>query len=90
MAHLSKKEYGVILDYLETGYMQNYDRRVLDLYTIRQRCIDARPAKVSVSILGIKLSLLIIMSALTMPIPAMADDALLPVALFPWQPTLSL
>lgn len=78
--NLSKKEYGFLLDYVETGFVKENDRRVLDRYTIRQRCIDAEPAQTAVSVLGIRLASPVIMSAMTMPIPAMADDALLQLA----------
>ena len=77
---LKEKEYGFLLNYVETGFVKENDRRVLDRTTIRQRCIDAEPAQTAVSVLGVKLSSPVVMSAMTMPIPAMAEDALLQLA----------
>ena len=77
---LQEKEYGFLLNYVETGYVKVNDRRVLDRYTIRQRCIDAEPAQTAVSVLGVQLSSPVVMSAMTMPIPAMAEDALFQLA----------
>lgn len=76
----STKEYGRLLDYVETGFVARNDRRVLDRYTFRQRCIDAVEADCRYTILEPPLETPVIMSAMTMPIPAMGDDAILQVA----------
>jgi len=77
---LQEKDYGFLLNFVETGYVKENDRRVLDRYTIRQRCIDAEPAQTAVSVLGVPLTAPVVMSAMTMPIPAMAEDALFQLA----------
>jgi len=79
-AALRTKEYGRLLDYVESGFVQENDRRLLDRYVFRQRCVDAKEAATGLSVLGVQLSAPMVMSAMTMPIPAMADDGLLQVA----------
>ena len=74
------QEYGRLLGYVETGFVEDNDRLVLDRTTIRQRCIDAVPASTSCRVLGVELATPVVMSAMTMPIPAIADDGLFQVA----------
>jgi hypothetical protein len=38
---LRKRDIGVFLDGVETGFILSHNRRVLDRYTFRQQCIDA-------------------------------------------------
>ncbi len=74
------QEYGRLLGYVETGFVEDNDRLVLDRTTIRQRCIDAVPASTSCRVLGVELATPVVMSAMTMPIPAIAEDGLFQVA----------
>jgi isopentenyl diphosphate isomerase/L-lactate dehydrogenase-like FMN-dependent dehydrogenase len=77
---LRQREVGHLLDGVETGFILKHDRAILDLYTFRQQCIDATEAITHCKVLGISLSTPVIMSAMTMPIPAVMDDGLLAVA----------
>jgi isopentenyl diphosphate isomerase/L-lactate dehydrogenase-like FMN-dependent dehydrogenase len=74
------KEFGYLLDYAETGFIRENDRRIIDRFTFRQQCIDTREARTAVEVLGISLNTPVIMSAMTMPIPAIHTDALLQLA----------
>lgn len=74
------KEYGRLLDYVETGFIRENDRRVIDRFTFRQKCIDAPSVSTACSVLGVELSTPVIMSSMTMPIPAIAEDALIQLA----------
>lgn len=74
------KDYGRLLNYVETGFIKKNDRRIFDRFTFRQKCIDAIEANTACSILGIALKTPVIMSSMTMPIPAIADDALMQLA----------
>ena len=74
-AFFESKEFGFLLDYVETGFIKENDRRIIDQFTFRQQCIGAREAQTSCSVLGVELASPIIMSSMTMPIPAIADDA---------------
>lgn len=74
------KEFGYLLDYAETGFIRDNDRRVIDRYSFRQQCIDTRHATTTVEAAGVALATPVIMSAMTMPIPAICDDALLQLA----------
>lgn len=76
----ARQEYGRLLDYVETGFIQDNDMLAIDRTTVRQRCIDAVPASTSCHVLGVDLATPIVMSAMTMPIPAMAEDGLFQVA----------
>ncbi len=79
-ALLKETEFGFLLNYVETEFIRKNDRRILDRYTFRQRCIDAKEATTKCSILGVNLSTPVIMSSMTMPIPAITDDALMKLA----------
>ncbi|MGO9570413.1 MAG: hypothetical protein ACLP5H_23010 [Desulfomonilaceae bacterium] len=74
------KEYGFLLGYVETGFVRDNDRRILDRFTFRQKSIDAPEALTACRVLDIELSSPVIMSSMTMPIPAIADDALMQLA----------
>ncbi|MFQ5769729.1 MAG: alpha-hydroxy-acid oxidizing protein, partial [bacterium] len=56
------------------------NRRILDRYTFRQRCIDGVEVTTQCSVLGVELATPVIMSAMTMPIPAVVDNGLMEVA----------
>jgi isopentenyl diphosphate isomerase/L-lactate dehydrogenase-like FMN-dependent dehydrogenase len=77
---LRTKDIGFLLDGVETGFILAHDRRILDRYTFRQQCLDAIEATTQCHVLGLKLSTPVIMSAMTMPIPAIMDDGLINVA----------
>jgi isopentenyl diphosphate isomerase/L-lactate dehydrogenase-like FMN-dependent dehydrogenase len=79
-AFFREKEFGFLLNYVETEFIRKNDRRILDRYTFRQQCIDAKEATTKCSTLGVNLSTPVIMSAMTMPIPAIAEDALMQLA----------
>ncbi len=74
------KEFGRLLGYVETGFICENDRRILDRFTFRQKSIDAPEAITACRVLDIELSSPVIMSSMTMPIPAIADDALMQLA----------
>jgi len=78
--NLREKEIGWLLDGVETGFIFEHDRKILDHYTFRPRYIDGVNPDTACSVLGIDLATPVIMSAMTMPIPAIAEDGLLKVA----------
>ena len=78
---LRGKEFGRLLDAVETGFITRHDRKILDRYTFRPRYIDGvHKPDTSCEVLGVKLSTPVIMSAMTMPIPAIMDDGLMQTA----------
>lgn len=79
-AFFEGKDYGRLLDYVETGFIEQNDRAMIDRFTIRQRCIDAAEATAECSVLGVDLAAPIVMSSMTMPIPAMDESAMLKTA----------
>jgi isopentenyl diphosphate isomerase/L-lactate dehydrogenase-like FMN-dependent dehydrogenase len=78
---LRQRDIGVFLDGVETGFILPHDRRVLDRYTFRQRCIDAVEPNTRCQVLGAELATPVIMSAITTPIPAIVENGLIEVAL---------
>lgn len=79
-AAIRNRDIGWLLDGVETEFVLSNNRRVLDRYTLRQRCIDGVQCETDCSVLGVNLSTPIIMSSMTMPIPAIVDDGLMEVA----------
>ena len=79
-ALLRQRDIGLLLDSVETGFILEHDRLILDRYTFKQQCIDATEGNTDCDVLGLKLSTPVIMSAMTMPIPAIVDDGLIKVA----------
>jgi isopentenyl diphosphate isomerase/L-lactate dehydrogenase-like FMN-dependent dehydrogenase len=79
-SRMSQQEYGRLLGFVETGFIEHNDRRELDRFTFRQRCIDAQEASTSCRVLDVDLSSPVVMSAMTMPIPAISENGLLEVA----------
>jgi 4-hydroxymandelate oxidase len=77
---LRGKEFGWVLDAVETGFILEHDRRILDRYTFRPRYIDGAAPKTTRRILDVELATPVIMSAMTMPIPAIANHGLMDVA----------
>ena len=78
---LMKKEFGWVLDAVETGFILEHDRRILDRYTFRPRYIDGVEPITTCRILDVELAAPVIMSAMTMPIPAITDNGMMDVAL---------
>ncbi len=79
-AELRMRDIGFLLDGVETEFVISNNRRVLDQYTIRQRCIDGVMPSTECTVLGVNLKTPIIMSSMTMPIPAIVDEGLMEVA----------
>ncbi|MDP6394218.1 MAG: alpha-hydroxy acid oxidase [Desulfobacterales bacterium] len=79
-AALRAMDIGFLLDGVETEFVKVNNRRILDGFTLSQRCIDGVEAATTCHVLGVDLSTPLIMSAMTMPIPAIADDGLMKVA----------
>jgi len=79
-AFFDDKDYGRLLGYVETGFIAQNDRAVIDGFTLRQRCIDAEQASTECRVLEVSLAAPIIMSAMTAPIPAMHEGAMLKTA----------
>jgi isopentenyl diphosphate isomerase/L-lactate dehydrogenase-like FMN-dependent dehydrogenase len=77
---LGEKEFGWALDAVETGFILEHDRRILDRYTFRPQYIDGVEPKTTCRILDVELTTPVIMSAMTMPIPAIMDNGLMDVA----------
>ena len=77
---LREKEFGWVLNAVETGFILKHDRQILDRYTFSPRYIDGVEPKTACRILDVELTTPVIMSAMTMPIPAIADNGLLEVA----------
>ncbi len=79
-AELKTRDIGWLLDGVETEFVMSNNRRVLDQYTIKQRCIDGVVPAPRCTVLGVELKTPVIMSSMTMPIPAIVDNGLIEVA----------
>ena len=77
---LRGKEFGWLLDAVETGFIIEHDRRILDRYTFRPQYIDGVEPKTACRVLEVELATPVIMSAMTMPIPAITENGLMDVA----------
>jgi isopentenyl diphosphate isomerase/L-lactate dehydrogenase-like FMN-dependent dehydrogenase len=77
---LRQREIGHLLDGVETGFILRHDRLILDRYTFKQKSIDVVEGSTRCEVMGVPFSAPVIMSAMTMPIPAVMDDGLLAVA----------
>jgi isopentenyl diphosphate isomerase/L-lactate dehydrogenase-like FMN-dependent dehydrogenase len=77
---LRQRDIGLLLDGVETGFVLSHDRKILDQYTFKEGCIDAVSATSECQVLGRAFSTPVIMSAMTMPIPAIVENGLLEVA----------
>ncbi len=79
--NLQGRKIGFTLGGVETGWVRENNRRIMDRYAFEQKAIDAPPrADTAVSVLGADLETPVIMSAMTMPIPAIREEGLLLVA----------
>lgn len=79
-AVLRAMDIGFLLDGVETEFVIFNNRRILDAFTVSQRCIDGVEATTACRVMGVDLSTPLIMSAMTMPIPAIAAGGLMKVA----------
>ena len=77
---LSQRDIGFTLRGVETEFVMTNNRAILDRYTFRQKCIDAPTPLMACSVLGVNLATPVIMSAMTMPIPAIVDNGMLELA----------
>ena len=77
---IREKEFGWVLDAVETGFIVRHDRRILDRYTFRPQYIDGVVPETACRVLGVALATPVIMSAMTMPITAITDNGLMKVA----------
>jgi isopentenyl diphosphate isomerase/L-lactate dehydrogenase-like FMN-dependent dehydrogenase len=73
---LAEADYGFLLRGVETEFVLANNRRIIDRYTFRQRCIDAVQPETGCEVLGVALKTPIVMSAITMPIPAIRKEGL--------------
>ncbi len=78
---IRQKEFGFLLDGVETQYILKHDRAIIDGYTFSPRYIDAVESESSCTVLGIDFETPVIMSSMTMPIPAIMNDGLMETAL---------
>lgn len=65
----------------ETGFIFDHDRRMLDRYTFQAHYIDGVMSASSGCILDVALATPVIMSDMTMPIPAIIDNGMMAMAL---------
>lgn len=71
------QQIGFTLGGVETEWVMENNRKVLDSYVFRQKSIDSPSAAATdLSILGVELKTPVIMSAMTMPIPAIRENGL--------------
>jgi 4-hydroxymandelate oxidase len=78
--NLSQRDIGFTIRGVETEFVLNNNRTILDRYTFRQKCIDAPRPLTDCSVLGVNLATPVIMSAMTMPIPAIIENGMAAVA----------
>ena len=79
-AELRMRDIGWLLDGVETEFVISNNRRILDQFTVRQRCIDGTKPDTGCTVLGLDLKTPVIMSSMTMPIPAIMENGLLQTA----------
>ncbi len=79
--YLAEEEFGWVLDAVETGFIFDHDRRMLDRYTFQAHYIDGVMSASSGCILDVALATPVIMSDMTMPIPAIIDNGMMAMAL---------
>jgi isopentenyl diphosphate isomerase/L-lactate dehydrogenase-like FMN-dependent dehydrogenase len=79
-AALKEKDLDWILGAVETGFILEHDRRVLDSYTFKPRYIDAPQPDTAVEVLGVELATPVIMSAVTTPITKIMEGGMMAVA----------
>lgn len=77
---IKERDIGFLLDGVETEFVMRNNRAIIDRFTFRQHCIDGTSPNTRCEVLGVELSTPVIMSAMTMPIPAIVDGGLMEVA----------
>jgi isopentenyl diphosphate isomerase/L-lactate dehydrogenase-like FMN-dependent dehydrogenase len=77
---LRERDIGFVLDGVETEFVMRNNSLVLQSFTFEQQCIDGVSPITRCEVLGVELSTPVIMSAITMPIPAIVDGGLMEVA----------
>ena len=77
---LRERDIGFLLKGVETEFVLANNRRILDRYTFRQKCIDGVEATTKRSVLGVEFATPVIMSSMTMPIPSIVENGLMEVA----------
>jgi isopentenyl diphosphate isomerase/L-lactate dehydrogenase-like FMN-dependent dehydrogenase len=77
---LRGRDIGFLLEGVESELVLANNRWVIDRFTLRQQCIDGVDPATACRILGVELATPVIMSAMTMPIPAIVDGGLMAVA----------
>ena len=77
---LRSRDIGKLLNGVETEFVISNNRRIIDQYTIRQRCINGTEANAACKVLGVELKTPVIMSSMTSPIPAIRNNGLMEVA----------
>jgi isopentenyl diphosphate isomerase/L-lactate dehydrogenase-like FMN-dependent dehydrogenase len=78
---IKKKNLEFPLAAVETGYIFNHDRTVLDRFTFRQQCIDADEVDTRCQVLGVELATPVIMSPMGVTINSIVDGGYGQVAL---------
>jgi isopentenyl diphosphate isomerase/L-lactate dehydrogenase-like FMN-dependent dehydrogenase len=79
--NLLSKDIGFVVGAVETGWVWYNNRAVFDYWAFRQKAVNApAAADATTELLNVKLSAPVIMSAMTMPIPAICEDGLLQLA----------
>jgi len=80
-SELSKQPFNFLLGGVETEFVLENNRRVMNRYTFVQQCIDGiESPNTNLKVLGVSLKTPVIMSAMTMPIPAISEKGLFQVA----------
>ena len=75
--NLLSRDIGFTLGGVETGWVMENSRKTLDSFVFRQKAIDAPSAAATdVTVLGVELKTPVIMSSITMPIPAIRENGL--------------
>jgi len=77
---LRGRDIGFLLDGVETEFVLANNRWVIDRFTFHQHCIDGVEPSTACRALGVDLATPVIMSAMTMPIPAIVEGGLMAVA----------
>ena len=77
---LRGRDIGFLVDGVETEFVLANNRWVIDRFTFRQHCIDGVEPSTACRVLGVDLTTPVIMSSMTMPIPAIVDGGLMAVA----------
>lgn len=79
--NLTSRDIGFTIEAVETGWVWANNRAVFDRWAFRQKAVNGPPAAVTeIEIFDLKLSTPLMMSAMTMPIPAIIDNGLLELA----------